>query len=585
MEARSTTHILSGLLALLGLLSLSSCEDEVSRSPSTPSVRYADVDLRDLPLAEGMLRGNEPLPEPEPIGEPGEGGEVKPTVKDGLKGVIISRSTMYRAGTVYNEYLLFNPMSNLIYPGNVLVGNSISSGRYLPVKGQKVGSVTWSSPDLVPANPQEDHFVATVSEPKFSDYAGTMQRWRGAPQLPTSAITTFEMTEVKDLKEFSAKLGLGFETENVKAGLTFESRNGRLKTHMLVKFVQKLYSVSMDLPSRPHLLSAAPDAMGGVMPVYISDVFYGRMAYALISTDHDYLELMAALEIMAPSFNFELSSKYKEVLDESFTQYVLIGGQSGDHGLSVKKGWDGFKEAISTQLNASDAVPVAITLRYADDNSVARVVQTGQYPVTESYFVRESDEMSFSFRPVQISANAGNKDDLQVWGHTVLTVPAEITPGGTAQEDYRLVWIGMSNYVKLDKQKQAGMPNAESITVKLRRPKGMSMTDFLNQRVYIDTHFHNTNAAGTISGDDLGESKYSIRVQDLLFCAIHNSLTVSTRRHTRNDYSAEVLFDLFHDAKEIEEIPTALRSITTEDGTVSSTRSFGSRPFSILTNN
>lgn len=88
MEARSTTHILSGLLALLGLLSLSSCEDEVSRSPSTPSVRYADVDLRDLPLAEGMLRGNEPLPEPEPIGEPGEGGEVKPTVKDGLKGVI-----------------------------------------------------------------------------------------------------------------------------------------------------------------------------------------------------------------------------------------------------------------------------------------------------------------------------------------------------------------------------------------------------------------------------------------------------------------------------------------------------------------
>ena len=108
----------------------------------------------------------------------------------------------------------------------------------------------------------------------------------------------------------------------------------------------------------------------------------------------------------------------------------------------------------------------------------------------------------------------------------------------------------------------------------------MSMQDFLNQRVYIDTHFYNTNAAGTITGDDLGESKYSIRLQDLLFNAVHHSLTVTTRKNASRDYSATVLFDLFHDIKEVEEIPNGLRSVTVEGDqpNTSTTRCLGSQP-------
>lgn len=560
---------------LFGLLLLLSC----TRSGNVEEpLATNNVDLKQLPLAPGMLRGGDPVAPPTPIGDPSEGGQVVPTNKDGINGVIISRSTMYSGGVVYNEYLLFNPMSNLIYPGNVLVGNSIGNGKYLPIKGKKVGELTWSSPDLIPAAPDDFVFVKTVSEPQFSDFAATMQGWRSAPQLPTSAITTFEMTEVKDLREFSSKLGIGFESENVKAGISFEGRRGLLKTHILVKFVQKLYSVSMDIPDRPILLAADKDSFDGVMPVYISDVFYGRMGYALISSDHDYLELLAALEIMVPTFHLEMSATYKKILDESYTQYVFTGGKSGDHGLSVKDGWAGFKEAISTELNAAEAVPVAITLRYADDNSVARVVQTGQYPVTESYFVKECDELTFSLRPVQLKANAGNKEDLQVWGHTILTVPKELSAEGQLQEDYKLLWIPMSQYIKLDKQKQSTLPNAENTTITLKRPKGMSMQDFLNQRIFINTKFHNTNAAGTITGDDLGASEYSIRIQDLLFNAIHNSLTVSTRRNTRLDFSATVLFDLFYDTKEVEEVSNGLRSITIGNKKTTETRCYGSQP-------
>lgn len=571
---RSVTHLgLKSVVPLLAALMLYSCSSRGVEAPNEPEVT---TDLTQLPLAPGMLRGNEPIAPPAPIGEPGEGGEVVTWDRNGLNGVIISRSSMYSGGMVYNEYLLFSPMSNLIYPGNVLVGNSITNGRYLPVRGQKVGKVTWSTADLTPEDPESYRFVREVSEPRFSDYSSTIQSWRGTPQLPPSSITTYEITEVKDMREFGLKIGLGFNFEEVKAGISFEGKRGTLKTHILVKFTQKLFSVSMDLPNRQHLLSADEGSLDGVMPVYISDVFYGRMGYALISSNHTTNELLAALNIMLPSVNFEISTTHKKILEESFTQYVFVGGQSADQGLSVKEGWPGFKQAIGAELHAYDALPIAITLRYADDNSVARVVQTSQFPVTESYFVKECDEMSFSFRPVQVKANAATKPDLQVWGHTVLSVPAEISKGGS-QEDYRLLWVPMSKYIKLDKEKQSSLPSAETVTVTLKRPNGMSMKDFINQRVYIDTHFYNTIPAGTVKGDDLGENKYSIRIQDLLFNAIHNSITVTTHRNSSRDYSATVIFDLFHDAKEIEEIGNGLRMVIDERG-INTTRSLGSEP-------
>lgn len=582
MEARSLSPLLVGILSLSGLLSLSSCKEGTADLSSPTAVRVSATDLSKLPLATNMLRGGDPLPEPAPVGVPGAGGAITPSVKEGVKGVIISRSTMYSAGMVYNEYLLFNPMSSLIYPGNVLVGNSISNGRYLPVMGQKIGAVTWSTPDLVPDGLQGKKFVATIEEPRFSDYSSTIQEWRSLPQRTGSAITTLEWTEVKDFREFSAKLGLGVDVEKVKLGLDFDSKRGHMKTHVLIKFVQKLFSVSMDTPGRPHLLEAAPGALGGVMPVYISDVFYGRMAYALISSDHDCLELMAALRIMSPggTASLELSSKYKQTLDESFSQYILVGGQADKHGLAVRDGWEGFKEAISSAPSSADAVPVAITLRYADDNSVARVVQTGQYPVTESYFVREGEEMIFTLRPVQIKASAGRKSDIQVYGSATVTVPADLTPEGKGSVEYSLISIDKGQYLKMDEQKQADLPNGESTTITLHRPKGMSMSDFLNQRLYFGATLHNTNPAGKITGDNLGQTKFSIRIQDLLFHAIHNSFTISTRGNYRNDYSATISFDLFHDAKEIDEIPTSLRTVTGADGLSSETRCFGSQPLS-----
>lgn len=547
--------------AFIGLTMLGSCDSENIKPTEDLSQK---VSLDGLPLGTRMLPSGESIPPPEPIGEPSPGGEVVPSLLKDLQGVIISRSTMYRAGQTFNEYLLFNPMSNLIYPGNVLVGNSIANGRYVPVMKQKVGEITWSSVDLIPIDPYQ-HFVETVLNPSFSDYNSTLASWRSSPQLPSGAITTYEITEVNSLKEFSAKLGLGFESENIKAGITFEGKKGDLKTHILVKYVQKLFSVSMDIPRRQILLDADVNSLDGVLPVYISDIFYGRMGYAMISTDHDYFELLAALQIMVPSFKFELESKYKEILDKSITQYVIIGGKSNDHGLFVSEGWEGFKKALAAPLISADAVPIAITLRYANDNSVARVMTSGEYPVTESYFVKDCDELSLSFRPVELTGNAGSKKNLFIWGKTKLNIPAEISETGKEYE-YSLVSIPMNQYIRLDENKYGTFDNSSDIMVTLKRPTGMTMAEFLKTKVSFDSQYYNTNSAGTITGDDLGHRVVEVSIQDLLFNAIHGKYEISTRRNTYRAYSANVSFELFHDLGNIQEIPNTVGSVIDSKG-------------------
>ncbi|MDN4752971.1 thiol-activated cytolysin family protein [Porphyromonadaceae bacterium W3.11] len=548
------------------------CQNKSAEIDSIDSYQAGKgVSLEGLPAGAGMIRANENVPDPVPIGEPSEGEDITPTILNGIKGVIISRSSMYRAGVTFNEYLLFNPMSNLIFPGNVLVGNSISNGRYIPVKEQEVGDITWSSPDLSPKNTGYK-FVAKTLNPNFSDYTGVLQEWNSVPKNPTATTTTFEVTEVNSLKEFSSKFGIGIDTEEIKAGFSLSGKVGELKTHILVKFIQKAYSISMDIPRRPILQKANVASMDGVLPVYISDIFYGRLGYALISTDHDYLELLAALEILVPKYSLEISSKYKKILDTSLTQFVIIGGESGSHGQFVTEGWEGFKKALSEPLHSYDAVPIAMTMRYADDNSVARVLLTGEYPVTESYFVKDCESITFSFRSSSISAKAGNREDIYVWGNTTLKVPSELTGTNEVQE-YPLISIPKEHYVKVKKDQSSPFDNPEEYQVKLIRPEGMSMHDFLDKRVEIESEFHNTNPAGTIVGQDLGKRTVSVKIQDLLFNAMHGQYIFNTRRNTRLDYSGSIVFELFHDVEGVQEVPSTIVETDGPQGT--STRAIG----------
>ena len=228
--------------------------------------------------------------------------------------------------------------------------------------------------------------------------------------MPLAATTVYEINELSSSTEIGAELGVGYQKEDLIAKLNLSTSHQKMKTHVLVKAIQKVFSIAVDIPDGFILKTANVEDMDGVMPVYVSEVFYGRMGFAVISSQHEYHDVVAALNLNVPTENIDinLQTKYKEILDASVSKSRIIGGTSQEHGYGMSMGWEGFKKSLSSPLTASSAKPVAYTLRYVHDNSVARVVLTSDFVRNESYFVPDMDELVLRFTPRTLRAKSDN---------------------------------------------------------------------------------------------------------------------------------------------------------------------------------
>ena len=532
-------------LSLIGLLSLgalTSCEDEVPTvkpEPTTPQTSSLRAQVASLPLPRGMEQGGSgdlDLPPLDPIEPQVDDETIEPGTFDGLRGIFINRRRVYNSGFAFDELSIFNPSESQIYPGCVFVGSSITNGKYLRLPG-KTGEIVWSAKDLIPGSPTS--FVAHVSDPRESDYSQIVQQWFGQPTQPLSATTMFEVNELSNSTEIGAKLGIGFQKEDLIAKLKLDTNHQRMKTHVLVKAIQKTFSTAVDVPDHFILKSAKVEDMDGVMPVYVSEVFYGRMGYAVISSNHEYHEVVAALNLNIPSekVDVELETKYKQILDASLTKSRVIGGSSEEHGYGMSMGWEGFKKSLSAPLTPSTTKPVAYTLRYVHDNSVARLVFTSDFVRNESYFVPEMDQLNLRFTPRTLRAKDDNVKPLYIYG--------EVTIARDGDREQVIFQRDRKDYIRIDEPEQeVPLGEGEALEVSIRRPSGMSMEDFLKETVTIRAFFSHTNAAGTANIHDLGSVTSTCTVRELLFAAMRGTMNVFTQEKRAGQREANLVMDV-----------------------------------------
>lgn len=534
---------------------------ELNEPNNKTEVGSQDFSALNLPYAGGMTRADgEPglqppeIPPLSPIDPPVDGTAVIEAIHNNIKGVIINQKKVYNAGFAFDEMSIFNPSANQVFPGSVFVGSSITNGKYLNLRST-VGEVNWTASGLIPQN-AADQFARNVIDPKASDYNTTLQGWLGAPSMPLATTTTFEVNEVSNSKELGIKIGIGFDSDDLKAKLDLSVNQERMKTHVLVKAVQKAFSVALDVPDAKTsiLKTAKVEDMDGVMPVYVSEVFYGRLAYAVISSNHEYHEVVAALNLNLPTgtekIDLNLSTKYKEILDASVSKTYIIGGSSEEHGLGLSNGWEGFKKALSAPLLPYTAKPVAYTLRYVNDNSVARVVLMSDYVLNESYFIPDMTELKVTFDPATARAKAGNRAPLFFYGNV------KIKPADAGDD----AWVTIFNhtvgdFIKLeDSNTNADISADPEVELVIKRPAGMSMKDFLALKVDVSADFYLTNASGRSRTDDLGTVKKQITVKDLIFSGLRGALNVYSQKLSTQEYEANIVFTPTLDTKGITQI-------------------------------
>lgn len=536
--------IFISLLFIFGMvIALASCKKDNIEVPNTPEktqdASNLKAQVRALPLPDGMDQGEvgQNLPPLDPIAPQIDGEVVEPGTFGGLHGIYITQRKVYNSGFAFDELSIFNPAGSLIYPGSVFVGSSITNGRYVKLPGT-TGEVTWSAIDLIPASPM-NNYVASYINPKASDYNLTVQRWFGSQNMPLAATTVYEINELSSSTEIGAELGVGYQKEDLIAKLNLSTSHQKMKTHVLVKAIQKVFSIAVDIPDGFILKTANVEDMDGVMPVYVSEVFYGRMGFAVISSQHEYHDVVAALNLNVPTENIDinLQTKYKEILDASVSKSRIIGGTSEEHGYGMSMGWEGFKKSLSSPLTASSAKPVAYTLRYVHDNSVARVVLTSDFVRNESYFVPDMDELVLRFTPRTLRAKSDNIKPLYVHGKVTIALA-----GGREQTIFERP---VNNYIRIDDPEQdVALPDTEGLEVSLKRPQGMSMADFLKMEVTISGYFGHAVANGTRNLYDLGSESTTCTVRELLMMANRGAFNFFTQEKRTNKREANLVLDI-----------------------------------------
>ncbi|MBP7781217.1 MAG: thiol-activated cytolysin family protein [Paludibacteraceae bacterium] len=365
------------LLAACMLMPISSCKDS-DDDDSAPASESLDKYIRSLPEATQEAATGVT--------------ETEDAISD-TSETDICTTHKYKASEAYSEVALLNPTSDVIYVGSLLDGSSISNGRYTPVTLNRAPmNISTNFSNVVGKD------STTVECPTLSTVRGAIKKMIDEANIngSTAATISYEIKEVNSEEELNVAIGANVKSSAMDIAGKFHFNSDEKKSHFLVKFVQSYYTVDMDLPASPSSLFA-PDVtsyeLGNALtakqnvPVYVSSVKYGRMAYFAIESNDSSKAVETALNASFSS----LSTKGK--LDEastssgtfnSCTMRGMVIGDAADDAVKAINGKDAIINFITSGSKFSKesaSAPIAFTLRKLSDNKVYNVVNGGEYAV------------------------------------------------------------------------------------------------------------------------------------------------------------------------------------------------------------
>ena len=145
------------------------------------------------------------------------------------------------------------------------------------------------------------------------------------------------------------------------------------------------------------------------LPVYVSNVVYGRMmAFTLTSTASE-TDIKAALNAAYKGtfeVNFNLKSEYKDILQNSRITVTSLGGNASATIAMIASG--NWRDYFTKPAPLTSAYPLSYTFRNLGDGSIAKVVEATEYDVKECTSQNTAGFMLDSFEVSPVAWKAAN---------------------------------------------------------------------------------------------------------------------------------------------------------------------------------
>lgn len=285
----------------------------------------------------------------------------------------------YSVAAGYNEQIVLNPQTDVIYPGALIKGETILDGSYIPIPANR-------KPITVSTSLTGSGKVSVeIPNPRLSTVREAVNSLMSQTYDVPPANMGFTIEQAYSEAQLKLSLRASYSgVVDVSGG--FDYSNKKIKTRLVAKFIQNYYTLDMDLPATPADLfdgNVNSTLFGTYMPMYISSVTYGRMALFTIESELEETQVRTFLQGSYVSVEASASADFDALKASSTMKVYVLGGSGADAGLTVD-GFDGFKNYIKTGGNFSKnspGAPISYKLRYIKDNSIGKIVFAASYPI------------------------------------------------------------------------------------------------------------------------------------------------------------------------------------------------------------
>ncbi len=296
--------------------------------------------------------------------------------------------TEYEESKSFDEMAVF-VKSDQIYPGAIFRGDSIFDDEYIPI------NLPRKSIDISFSLQGKTDLKTSILNPRvISSARESINNFLNNENLSGSSTFDFEVHEAYNFEHLCMQLGVGVGVPVLKAKFDTASDSETETYKKYANFTQRYYSINVDPPVYSSNFFADDvttkdllEETGGVMPVYVSSVVYGRRGLFELSSDSSQSENQGGVSFETVIKGVDIQPEIKKTIEkniknESMHCYIL-GGDS-DMAIHSIDGYEGFLEQIKAGASFSPdnrGEVIGYELRYLDDNSIAKVVINEKYKV------------------------------------------------------------------------------------------------------------------------------------------------------------------------------------------------------------
>jgi hypothetical protein len=337
---------------------------------------------------------------PEPVAD--EVVDVEQIEDDGsvtvLPDVIYScQEQPYSIAENPERMVMYNPDVEVLWPGALIQGKSrkeLGSLLGLPIAERTPISVS------IPSFASSDNFreVPTPNQASVGAAVGSIIGNATASGLAAPSAIQFDMETYHSENSFALSVGVSGSYLGFSASATGDFSRSAAETTVTAQFYQRMFEVVVAPPQTPAAFFSSDftderlqeqvtiGRMGpDNIPVYVSNVVYGRMMMFSFTSSESEQEirgtLQAAYNSIGGSASASLSAKQESILQQAKIAVTSRGGDAQDILDVIRSGdWSGY---FTDEAPLSTAAPLSYTFRNLSDGSIATVTEATAYNIRE----------------------------------------------------------------------------------------------------------------------------------------------------------------------------------------------------------